>query len=128
MGMESRSDDQFDRTFRLFRFQFGTNALGKGTQIHRRMMHLHSRESREFQHVINQSFHAQGSRAYPAQKLLAPLIQLIKIVFEKRQAESIDATQWSAEIVRDRIAKRSQLVVGSFELSGSFGKRLGAVV
>ena len=48
----------------------------------------------------------------------------VAVVLEQRLAEAVDAAQRRAQVVRDRVAERLQLLVGRFELGGALAHAL----
>ena len=91
---------------------------GKGGEIHRLAAHLGTRDARQFENVINQVAHALAGATNALEVILTGLIQPIGIVLQHGLAEAIDAPERGAQVVRDRVAERLQLLVRGPQLRG----------
>src|SRR5262249_8550969 len=68
--------------------------------------------------IVNELGHALGGRAHALEIVLAIGIQRLGVVFQQRQAESIYAAEWGAQVVGDRVTESFQFLVRGFELEG----------
>ena len=116
---QSRFDDEFDLTAGIGLRQAGGDTPRRGCKIDGNELHLGPRDARKLQQVVNQQSHALRFGTDPIEVLVRPFVELAGIVFGKCEAPAVDAAQRRAQVVRDRIGKRFQFLVGGFELSGA---------
>jgi hypothetical protein len=87
-------------------------------------VHFCAGDPGKIQQVINRQAHALRTGAYPSQVIPGVSVQMDGIILFESLTEAIDATQGSAEIVRDGIGKGFQFFVGRFEFRASLQQLL----
>src|ERR1700682_3249377 len=80
-------------------------------------MNFRTRHLCEIQQIVDQRSHSLRRGADAMQMGLALLWKNLIAVFQKGLAESINAAQRRAQVMRNRIAKGLQFFVRSFQLS-----------
>src|SRR5438552_9025777 len=85
---------------------------------------LRARHAREIQESVDEVAHPDGRPDDPLERVLARLAETVGAILRQRPAEALDAAQRRAQIVRDGVGERLELLVGDPELGGALGDAL----
>src|SRR5213594_2606893 len=100
----------------LARAQVVDNGTRHLRQVHAARGHLVARETREQQHVVDEAAHAPGRGAHAVEVLPTVVAESRSLVLEQDLTEAVDAAQWRAQVMRDRVGERPELVVERAQL------------
>jgi len=110
------SDDAFDAALRRGGPELLQDNPRHRTEVHDLLAHLAARDPRQIQKVVDQRRHVAGGGPDPIEESLRFHVELAGIILDQRQAETVDAAQRCAQVVRDRMGKCLKLLVGGLEL------------
>ena len=94
-------------------------------EVDRFAAELGAADAREREEVVDELAHALCAGAHPAEVVAPSLVEAVAVVLEQRLAEAVDRAQRRAQVVRDRVAERLELLVLPLELLDERRARLG---
>jgi len=100
---------------RIFLFIGCGDFAHHGAQVEIPGMEVGLRHPRKIEQIVDQVAH-RLRRPPDSRQIIFPLVvELVRVIFQKGVAESVDASQGRAQVVGNRIAERRQLPVDRFQ-------------
>ena len=124
VGQESVFGSEDNISIGVTSFQLGNDCMGQFTQVNSLAAYLAARNSREFQHVVNQLRHLLTRAAQLMEMVLARLIKFVLVIFQQYLAEAVDMPQGCPQVVRNRVREGLKFFVGGQKLGGAFDDTL----